>query len=85
MEFLYISVASAKKVIQALANYFTLLNGKGFDSLTVKPYTIFITKHSVSLYIRRFSEIVNVVIPFFDKHHILGVKSLAFADFKKVA
>ena len=63
-----------------MASYFTLLNGKGFDSLTVKPYTIFITKHSVSLYIRRFSEIVNVIIPFFDKHPILGVKSLDFAD-----
>ena len=74
-----------KEVIQALASYFTFLNCKGFDSLTVKPYTISITKHSVSLHIRRFSEIVNVVIPFFDKHHILGVKSLDFADFKKVA
>ena len=74
-----------KEVIQALASYFTLLNGKGFDSLTVKPYPISITKHSVGLYIRRFSEIVNVIIPFFDKHPILGVKSLDFADLKKVA
>jgi hypothetical protein len=81
-----------KEVIQALASYFTLLNGKGFYSFTlpkaaacgsgatVKPYTIFVAKHSVSLHIIRFSEIVNVIIPFFDKHPILGVKSLDFAD-----
>ena len=74
-----------KEVIQALASYFILLNGKVFDSLTVKPYPISVTKHSVSLYIRRFSEIVNVIIPFFDKHPILGVKSLDFSDIKKVA
>jgi len=62
-----------KEVIHALANYFTLLNGKGFDSLTIKPYTVYTTKHSVSLYIRKLSFIVNIVIPFFDKHLILGV------------
>lgn len=54
-----------------MANNFTLLNGNGFDSLTVKPYAIDVTKHSVSLYIIRFSDIVNVIIPFFYKHHIL--------------
>ena len=53
--------------------------------MTVKPYNLFTTKDSVTLHIRRFSEIVNVIIPFFDKHHILGVKSLDFADWKKVA
>jgi len=84
-----------KEVIQALASYFTLLNGKGLDSSpspvgcgvggVVKPHTVFITKHSVSLHIRRLSEIVNVIIPFFDKHPILGVKSLDFADWKRVA
>jgi hypothetical protein len=65
-----------------LASYFTSLNG--FDILTVKPYSISIRNHSVSLYIRRFSDIVNIIIPFFEKHPILGVKSLDFADFKKV-
>jgi hypothetical protein len=76
-----------KEIIQALASYFTLLSeaGEGFDKLSLKPYQIHITKQSVSLYIRRFTEIDNVIIPFFDKHPILGVKSFDFADFKKVA
>ena len=73
-----------KDVIQALAYYFNSLNGNGSDSLTVKPYSISIRNHSVSLYIRRLSDIVNIIIPFFEKHPILGVKSLDFADFKKV-
>ena len=30
-------------------------------------------------------QIVSVIIPFFDKHPILGVKSLDFFDIKKVA
>lgn len=71
-----------------MANYFTkdlLLNDKGFNSLTIKPYTVHITKHSVSLFIRKLSFIVNIIIPFFDKYSILGVKSLDFTDFKKVA
>ena len=67
-----------------MASYFTSLNGNGSDSLTVKPYSISIINHSVSLYIRRFSDIFNIIIPFFLKHPILGVKSLDFADFKKV-
>jgi LAGLIDADG endonuclease len=67
-----------------LASYFTSLNGNGSDSLTVKPYSISIRNHSVSLYIRRFSDIVNIIITFFEKHPILGVKSLDFADLKKV-
>lgn len=67
-----------------MASYFISLNGNSSDSLTVKPYTISIRNQSVSLYVRRFSDIVNIVIPFFEKHPILGVKSLDFADFIKV-
>jgi hypothetical protein len=67
-----------------LAYYFTSLKGNGSDSLKVKPYFISIRNHSVSLYIRRFSDIVNIIIPFFEKYPIIGVKRLDFADFKKV-
>lgn len=72
-----------KEVVQAIASYFSLLNNK--SSETLKPYPIFIKTQSVSFTIRNFTDIVNTVIPFFDKYPILGVKSLDFADFKKVA
>ena len=35
--------------------------------------------------VTRLSDIINIVIPFFDKYKIVGVKSLDFADLKKVA
>ena len=74
-----------KEVLKALACYFYLLNSKNPENKDIKPYNISITKQSVSLHIRRFSDIISTIIPFFDKHPILGVKSLDFADFKKVA
>ena len=48
-----------------------------------------IEKHSknpvINLAIVKFSDINNIVIPFFEKYTIKGVKSLDFSDFKKVA
>lgn len=35
--------------------------------------------------ITKFSDMTDKIIPFFDKYPIIGVKSLDFADFKKVA
>lgn len=35
--------------------------------------------------IKNYSDIVNKIIPFFNKYPILGIKNLDFADFKKVA
>ena len=49
---------------------------------TYKKITIL--NKSVSLQITKFSDIVNIIIPFFNKYPILGVKSLDFLDFKKV-
>lgn len=72
-----------KEVVQAIASYFSLLNTK--SSNTLNSYSIFIQTQSVSFTIRKFTDIVNTVIPFFDLYPILGVKSLDFADFKKVA
>jgi len=39
---------------------------------------------SVNLQITKFSDIVNVIIPFFNLYPIAGTKSLDFKDFKKV-
>ena len=42
-------------------------------------------KKSVTLYFRKFSEIVNIIIPFFDKYPLRGYKKLDFLDFKNVS
>ena len=39
---------------------------------------------SVNLQITKFSDIVNVIIPFFNLYPIAGMKSLDFKDFKEV-
>ena len=42
-------------------------------------------RKSTLLQIKNYYHIINKIIPFFNKYPILGVKSLDFADFKKVA
>ncbi len=46
---------------------------------------IYKTGKTVTLYFRKFSDIVNIIIPFFEKYPVIGQKSLDFSDFKKVA
>ena len=43
------------------------------------------SENFVALQVTKISDIVNTIIPFFEKYPIVGVKSLDFADFKKVA
>jgi hypothetical protein len=43
------------------------------------------TRETNLLQIKNNSDIINKIIPFFDQYPILGIKSLDFADFKKVA
>jgi len=50
----------------------------------VKKISIASGGKSVNLQIAKFSDIVNIIIPFFKKYPILGMKSLDFLDFKKV-
>lgn len=45
----------------------------------------YISEKSVSLQFTKFSDIINIIIPFFEKYQILGIKRLDFEDFKKVA
>jgi hypothetical protein len=42
------------------------------------------TENSAHLQISKFSNIVNIIIPFFNKYPILGIKSLDFIEFKKI-
>ncbi len=46
---------------------------------------VYLSEKSVILQITKISDIINIVIPFFDKYPVFGIKSLDFADFKKVA
>jgi hypothetical protein len=43
------------------------------------------SNNTVSLAITKTSELIEVIIPFFEKYPLQGLKSLDFADFKKVA
>lgn len=45
---------------------------------------IFIKKNSVELQISKLSDIVEILIPFFQKYPLLGVKNLDFLDFVKI-
>jgi len=46
---------------------------------------IVLSKNSANLQITKYSDIVNIIIPFFNSYPILGMKSLDFEDFKKVS
>ena len=50
---------------------------------TSKSY--YISGETVVIQITRFLDIVNIIIPFFEKYGIVGIKSLDFIDFKKAA
>jgi hypothetical protein len=73
-----------------MGNYFKNLN---FNSLSLDGINsreeISIhsseSKKTSLLQIKNNSDIENKIIPFFNEYPILGVKSLDFADFKKVA
>nr|YP_010365096.1 hypothetical protein M1I11_mgp161 [Exserohilum turcicum]UOU81322.1 hypothetical protein [Exserohilum turcicum] len=64
-----------QEVIKGLAQFF------GFDE---NKY-IYFTETSVAIQIVNTSDILNIIIPFFDKYKIKGAKELDFFDFKRVA
>ena len=53
--------------------------------LNPKNQYIYKSNNTVSLAITKISELIEVIIPFFEKYPIQGLKSLDFSDFKKVA
>lgn len=71
-----------KDVIIGFANYINALD-KQIKQNNVK-YVHF-TERSVAIQIVNFSDIINFIIPFFDKYEIHGLKKWDFYDFKKVA
>ena len=76
------------EVLKGLVIYFNTLT-KPSNEVKVKlnQENQYVSKsnNTVSLAITKTSEIVEVIIPFFEKYPIQGLKSLDFADFKKVA
>jgi len=47
--------------------------------------TIYISRSTVDFYVSNFNDIINIIIPFFDKYPIQGTKYLDYMDFCKVA
>ena len=71
------------EVLKGLCNYFNNYFNKNILSNEKKVYTSE-KDNSVHLQIANFTDILEKIIPFFDKYPILGIKSLDFEDFKKV-
>jgi len=69
-------------IVLFLKSYSTKLEDPSVVTITKNYY---ISGETVSLQITKFSDIVNIIIPFFEKYEIVGIKSLDFFDFKKAA
>jgi hypothetical protein len=80
-----------EKIIRGLVNFFKPLEDQIITNLNLDSKKkisfkyIFKTENTIRLIFRKFSDIVNVIIPFFEKYSLEGKKSLDFEDFKKVA
>lgn len=75
-------------VIKGLAVYFNLLYPlvcKSVEVSNIKYKNITTSSKIVNFQITKFSDIVNIIILFFDKYPIQGQKALDFEYFKKVA
>ncbi len=75
------------EVIKGLANYLldSKYNHHSVDQENEKLKYIYYTENSVAIQIVNFSDILNIIIPFFEKYPIQGMKRLDFVDFKIVA
>lgn len=76
------------EVLKGLIIYFNTLNKtnpvvKG--ELNQETKYVYKSNNTVSLEITKISELIEIIIPFFEMYRIEGVKKLDFADFKKVA
>ena len=76
-----------KELLIGIANYFNILKNPLLPSDSEGSKYIYdsVTREASLLQIKNNSDIINKIIPFFNQYPILGVKSLDFADFKKVA
>lgn len=74
------------EVLKGLASYFNSLNKPNdlVDKFSLVK-KINISNNTVSFQVTKLSDLIEVIIPFFEKYPIQGVKSLDFLEFKKVA
>jgi hypothetical protein len=73
------------EVLKSIFTFLKLFNDKETNPKVKEPIKkITIGDKSVNLQISKFDDIVNIIIPFFNKFPILGMKRLDFIDFKKV-
>ena len=78
-------------VIKGIAAYFNLLQPRISNSIEGnypkenKYKHITILQDVVQLQITTFSDVINIIIPFFEKYPVLGQKALDFLDFKTVS
>lgn len=71
-----------RELLIGIANYFNILN----NNLMASKYIYDSKPRETSvLQIKNNTNIINKIIPFFDQYPILGIKSLDFSEFKKVA
>ena len=76
-----------KELLIGIANYFNILKNPLLPSDSEGSKYIYdsVTREASLLQIKNNFDIVKKIIPFFNQYPVLGVKSLDFADFKKVA
>ena len=68
------------EVLKGLSNYFKSLNFN-IENTGEKSKNIIILENSANLQISKFSDVTNILIPFFNKYPILGMKGLDYEDF----
>ena len=75
------------EVLKGLVTYFkTLTLNTSIKEVKVQEdQHVSKSNNTVSLAITKISELMEVIVPFFEKYPVQGLKSLDFADFKKVA
>ena len=66
-----------KAILDLIVNYFKC----GF---LYKQASSDLSNNVVEFYVSGYKDIINIIIPFFDKYPILGSKSLDFTDLKKI-
>lgn len=75
-----------KDLIEGLVLFLKSYGIKPSDpSVVAISKNCYISGETMSLQFSKFSDIVNIIIPFFEEYGIDGVKSLDFFDFKKAA
>ena len=72
------------KVLKGILSYLFSNNNSDCERKFYIEKKIYLNAKSANLQITKFEDIVNTLIPFFDKYPIIGMKRLDYLDFKEV-